>query len=95
MYISSLFTRICARVHTRTYNVVLSHSRDLLNTDEILKLCALSTNRRGWSLFGLQYYGECWSDENANGLYARAGESKACFHGIGGINAYSVYRLYI
>ncbi|XP_065652500.1 A disintegrin and metalloproteinase with thrombospondin motifs 6 isoform X3 [Hydra vulgaris] len=68
---------------------------NLLNVNEILRLCALSTNRRGWSVFGLQYYGECWSGENASNSYDRAGESHDCIDGIGGVNANSIYRFYV
>lgn len=40
--------------------------------------CADAASQRGFTIFGLQFYGECWSGENASLTYARDGKSDRC-----------------
>ena len=43
--------------------------------------------------FSVQFFGECWSGPNAGKTFARDGESKKCYKGVGDKNANYVYRL--
>lgn len=40
--------------------------------------CAKESSTKGHSHFGLQYYGECWSDPQAADKFDRYGESEDC-----------------
>ena len=40
--------------------------------------CAKKTSDTGYSYFGLQFYGECWSDRLAEKRYERYGKSPDC-----------------
>ncbi|XP_073245355.1 uncharacterized protein [Porites lutea] len=41
--------------------------------------CAKETRAIGYSYFGLQFFGECWSDAQAEERYKRYGKSSDCF----------------
>ncbi|KAJ7394272.1 hypothetical protein OS493_000074 [Desmophyllum pertusum] len=41
-------------------------------------LCAEEVSKKGFTIFGLQFYGECWSGENAAQTYDRDGRSDQC-----------------
>lgn len=43
-----------------------------------VSLCAEAASQRGFTIFGLQFYGECWSGENASQTYARDGKTDQC-----------------
>ncbi|KAL9985033.1 hypothetical protein ACROYT_G007389 [Oculina patagonica] len=40
--------------------------------------CAKKTRDKGYNVFGLQFYGECWSDFDGEDTYFRAGPSNRC-----------------
>lgn len=42
--------------------------------------CANATRAKGWKVFGLQFYGECWSGENGETTFKKYGNasSKKC-----------------
>lgn len=40
--------------------------------------CAEEAYQRGFTIFGLQFYGECWSGANASQTYAKDGGSDRC-----------------
>ena len=40
--------------------------------------CARESGAKGYSHFGLQYYGECWSDPGAADRFRRYGKSGGC-----------------
>ena len=46
-------------------------------------LCAEKARAKGYEAFGLQFFGECWSGENAVDLYSDFGEAddKRCIMG--------------
>lgn len=64
-----------------------------LNFDNIVTKCAQATRRRNWKVFGIQYYGECWSGENSDVTFNRAGESNSCLYDVGELNANFVYAM--
>ena len=37
--------------------------------------CANKTRENGWKVFGLQFYGECWSGENGETAFNKYGEA--------------------
>jgi hypothetical protein len=64
------------------------------DTMYIIKACAENAYRQGFkTLFGIQYYGECWSDGFAEERYNKYGASSNCEHGVGKNWANMVYRL--
>ena len=40
--------------------------------------CAAQASRNGFTVFGLQFFGECWSGANASQTYAKDGPSQLC-----------------
>lgn len=65
-----------------------------LNNLEIVARCAYLTNQRGWKLFSIQFWGECWGDQSTNGDYERAGTSDQCYSGLGRAGTNFVYQFY-
>jgi hypothetical protein len=64
------------------------------NTTAIVRRCAENAYKQGYkTLFGIQYYGECWSDGFAEERYNKYGVSSNCEHGVGKNWANMVYRL--
>lgn len=49
---------------------------DLENS--VIKKCATKAKERGYSFFGIQFYGECWSGSASQSTYAKHGLSKRC-----------------
>ena len=41
----------------------------------------------------MQFFGECWSGENAGKTFAQLGESKDCYQGVGKKHTNAVYRI--
>ena len=39
--------------------------------------CANATREREWKIFGLQFYGECWSGENGETTFKKYGNAKS------------------
>ena len=40
--------------------------------------CARKVSQRGFTYFGLQFYGECWSGENATKTFNKLGSTDRC-----------------
>lgn len=40
--------------------------------------CSQAASQRGYTMFGLQHYGECWSGPDSCDLYSRHGDSQLC-----------------
>lgn len=68
--------------------------------------CAIESRDKGYSHFGLQFYGECWSDSQAADKFDRYGKSSSCVGAgyrecddvnsgecVGGNNLNYVYRI--
>ena len=47
-----------------------------------------------FSYFGLKYYGQCWSGENAGQAYSRDGPAASCVRGVGVESTYFVYKFH-
>lgn len=65
------------------------HGKDFLCLESLISLrnvlpfrlacrCAKESLARGYSSFGLQFYGECWSDPQADDRFDRYGKSQRC-----------------
>ena len=50
----------------------------LLSHFSHVSLCAEAVSKIGYTIFGLQFYGECWSGENATESFDRDGRSNRC-----------------
>ncbi|XP_065062702.1 A disintegrin and metalloproteinase with thrombospondin motifs 6-like isoform X2 [Rhopilema esculentum] len=64
---------------------------DQKTAEIVISKCAKMASMRGYTIFGIQYHGECWSGPSAQLTYMEDGASSACVHGLGGINSYYVY----
>lgn len=63
-------------------------------TSHIIQLCAEEAFRQGYTdMIGMQFYGECWSDKDAEKDYNKHGKSKNCVKGVGKKGANYVYRI--
>ncbi|KAK3720309.1 hypothetical protein QZH41_020390 [Actinostola sp. cb2023] len=46
--------------------------------DDLKCRCAEESKAKGYNIFGLQFYGECWSGPKGNSTYSRNGPSDQC-----------------
>ena len=44
--------------------------------------CAEAVSKKGYTIFGLQFYGECWSGDHVNETYDRDGDSSQCLSAV-------------
>ncbi|XP_031549673.1 uncharacterized protein LOC116287170 isoform X2 [Actinia tenebrosa] len=66
---------------------------DRFDATDVIKRCAENAYRQAFpGMFGVQYYGECWSDGSAEERYNMYGVSTNCEHGLGKDWANMVYR---
>lgn len=54
--------------------------------------CAEKARERGFKVFGIQYYTECWSGPGGEKTFGRDGSSVDCVDGVGKSGANFVYR---
>ena len=66
---------------------------DWNNMTKTVRACAELVQRRGLAIFGIQFYGECWSGVDARKTYDKYGPSKNCWSGVGREGSYFVYKL--
>ena len=59
-----------------------------------IQRCAQAAKRAGYSVFGVQYAGECWSGPLAHVTYKKYGFATNCVNGTGGFWAQDVYRMF-
>ena len=55
--------------------------------------CAKAAKENGYQVFGVEYYGECWSSKQAKDIYNKDGQSNACWNGVGKEWTLQVYEL--
>lgn len=61
---------------------------------EVIQLCAESAFKDGYTaVFGIQYFGECWSGKNAALNYDKYGKSGNCINGVGKASTNYIYRI--
>ena len=61
--------------------------------NKAVEKCARATEKAGYSFFGVQYAGECWSGPRAYMTYKKYGTSNKCVNGWGGDWAQDVYEI--
>lgn len=68
---------------------------DGYNFKKVIDVCAERARARGLTLFGVQFWGECWGGEQSAIYYSYGKESRPqrCFKGIGGSWTNAVYKL--
>ena len=66
---------------------------DWNNMTKTVRACAELVQRRGLAIFGIQFYGECWSGVDTWKTYDKYGPSKNCWSGVGREGSYFVYKL--
>ena len=66
---------------------------DWYDMTKIVRACAEIVKERGLSVFGIIYYGECWSGPDAENTYNKYGPSEDCWNGVGKGGAYHVYKI--
>ena len=66
---------------------------DWTDMTKIVRACAEIAKDRGLRVFGIQYYGECWSGLDAENTYNKYGLSGNCWNGVGEGGAYYVYKI--
>lgn len=60
----------------------------------VIQLCAEESFRQGFTaMFGMQYYGECWSGKDAESNYEKHGKSGNCVNGVGKSSTNYIYRI--
>lgn len=60
----------------------------------VIQLCAEEAFKQGYTaMFGVQFYGECYSSKNAQSNYDKHGKSNNCVSGVGKDRANFVYRI--
>ena len=60
---------------------------------QAVQKCAQAAEKAGYSVFGVQYDGECWSGPQAHVTYKKCGTSTRCVNGSGGTWAQDVYKI--
>jgi hypothetical protein len=65
------------------------------NMNHVINACASRAVARGFKVFGIQHYGECWGEPGsaASTGYDIYGKSDMCVQGVGGDWANFVYRI--
>ena len=60
---------------------------------KIVRACAEIVKERGLSVFGIMFYGECWSGLDAENTYNKYGPSGNCENGVGKERTNYVYKI--
>jgi len=85
-----------SRKKPRPLPVLIANKRsniDWYNMKKTVQACAEEAKKRRLEYFSVQFFGECWSGANAGETFARDGESKDCWQGVGKKNTNAVYRI--
>lgn len=66
---------------------------DWANMSKTVHACAELVQNRGLTIFGIQFYGECWSGVDSGKRYDKYGPSKDCWNGVGKKGTNFVYKI--
>lgn len=66
----------------------------LMTFKDKINLCYLDASKSGYTVFSMQYGGQCFSGPDAENTYAKYGLSGACASGTGGVWSNDVYKIY-
>jgi hypothetical protein len=66
---------------------------DWFRIEKTVQECADKVNQKNstFKVFGVQFYGECWSGDKADSTYGEYGSSRNCWKGVGGSYSNYVY----
>lgn len=67
--------------------------KDWPDMSSVIQKCAQEAFIQGYTMFGVQFYGECWSGENTQGYNKHGKSPDGCIHGVGKENANFIYRI--
>jgi len=69
---------------------------DWTKISEIIEKCAqfIHDNYPENKVFGIQFYGECWTGNKAKDTYNLHGPSTDCWNNVGKVNTFYVYEFY-
>lgn len=59
----------------------------------VIQKCAQEAFIQGYTMFGVQFYGECWSGESTQGYNKHGKSPDGCIHGVGKQNVNFIYRI--
>ncbi|XP_028417057.1 zinc metalloproteinase nas-14-like [Dendronephthya gigantea] len=86
----------CYRDDTRPLDDHFKNIRSNIDWFDMSKTivdCAKAAKENGYKVFGVEFYGECWSSDKAKDIYNRDGRSNECWHGVGKEWAFQAYEL--
>ena len=85
------------RRDSRAFSEIVANLRqdvDWHKLNETINECAKNVQEKcGWTYFGVQFWGECWSSPGEGHGYRRHGVSRECYHGVGSSFSNYVYKL--
>lgn len=70
-----------------------SHMGTRYHRNDTIELCYKDVIKNGYTMFGLQYGGECWSGDKIEMTYSKYGEFQGCKDGTGGDWSNDVYSV--
>lgn len=70
----------------------LRNKIDWYNLNKTIDECSRLADKKGFNVFGVQFYGECWSGKGAEFSYGKDGKANKCVAGVGQERANYVYR---
>ena len=68
---------------------------DWTDMTKTVRACAEIAKERGHLVFGIQYYGECWSGPDTEDTYNKYGPSGNCWNGVGKEGTNYVYKIWV
>ena len=71
----------------------LTSEVDWYDPNKVIKKCAKLASDKGYTAFGLQSYGQCWSGKKAAKTYDSDGVSSGCGVGLGGREENMVFKI--
>lgn len=72
-FIFFLRIKLCKKPVTLKWRFSKFYTRNMTSI-----FCPIQAKERGYSFFGIQFYGECWSGSASQSTYAKHGLSKRC-----------------
>lgn len=61
--------------------------------DNIIEACHNFAKENGWTVFAVEFRGQCFTSADAESTYKKHGERDFCEDGTGGANAMNVYKI--
>ena len=68
---------------------------DWTDMTKTVRACSEIAKERGLPVFGISFYGECWSGLDAENTYNKYGPSGNCWNGVGKEETNYVYKIWV